>query len=210
MILLIWGPLAGAATAGDEPPVLLVLGDSLSAAHGFDQRRGWVALLAQRLNEQGLTHRVINASVSGETSRGGRQRLPALLARWRPAVVIIELGANDGLRGLPLAEMRDNLADMLRRARASGARVLLVGMRLPPNYGPAYTHAFHEVYVQLAQENGVPLVPFLLAGVSEQRELMQADNLHPTAEAQPRLLETLWPRLAPLLREGQESRPVVE
>ena len=194
-----------AAGAGDTAPVILVLGDSLSAAHGIDHRLGWVSLLRARLREAGLPHRIVNASVSGETTAGGLSRLGPALERHRPAIVILELGANDGLRGLPLAQMRANLQRMIDTSREGGARVLLVGMRLPPNYGPRYTRAFHDVYSQLATANGVPLVPFLLEGVSERRAWMQADNLHPNAQGQPALLQNVWRRLWPLLEKQAAS-----
>ncbi len=192
------GPLASATTSA---PVILVLGDSLSAAHGIDQRQGWVSLLQLRLQGDRFPHRVVNISISGETTAGGLSRLGPALARHRPAIVIIELGANDGLRGLPLAQMRGNLQAMIDRAKDRGARVLLIGMRLPPNYGPRYTRGFQDIYLALAKANATALVPFLLQGVSERREWMQADNLHPSAEAQPALLENVWPALLPLLKE---------
>lgn len=183
-----------------QGPVILILGDSLSAGYGIDLEQGWVALLAQRLQASGLPHQVVNASLSGETSGGGLTRLPALLERHRPAVVVIELGANDGLRGLPLDRLRANLESMIAQAEAAGARVLLIGVRLPPNYGAAYTQGFQGVFAALAQAHGVPLVPDLLQGVAEDWDLMQPDGLHPTAEAQPRLLDNIWPALEPLLQ----------
>ena len=199
--LLCQGALAMAATG---TPQILVLGDSLSAGYGIDQRKAWVSLLQQRLVDEGLDYRVINISSSGETSAGGLGRLDSALTRYRPAIVIIELGANDGLRGLPLRQMRDNLQQLIERARRAGAEVLLIGMQLPPNYGPRYTRAFHDTYLQLARENEVALLPFLLDGVSEQRELMQADNLHPTAAAQPHLLDNVWAALRPLLNPRED------
>ena len=183
-----------------DPPVILVFGDSLSAGYGIDYTRGWVSLLAQRLERENFPQRVVNASISGETSQGGVSRLPAALASHHPAIVILELGGNDGLRGLPLPLLRNNLEKLIDLSKRSGARVLLVGMRLPPNYGPRYTEGFADIYKQLARKEHVALVPFLLAGVAEQRSLMQADNIHPVAEAQPRLLENVWPHLSPLLR----------
>lgn len=187
-------PLAGAA----PPPVLLVLGDSLSAAYGMATGEGWVRLLEQRLGEHAAC-RVVNASVSGETSRGGLGRLPALLERHRPSLVVIELGGNDGLRGLPLAELRANLAAMIAQVKASGARVVLVGMRLPPNYGPIYTREFQRIYHDLAAQEEVALVPFLLEGVATETGMMQGDGIHAAAAAQPRLLDNVWPALEPLL-----------
>ncbi|TCO81395.1 acyl-CoA thioesterase-1 [Plasticicumulans lactativorans] len=181
-------------------PALLVLGDSLSAAFGIDTRSGWVSLLAERLAARGLDLRVVNASISGDTTAGGLARLPPLLAEHRPRVVVIELGGNDGLRGLPLPVVRGNLESLIRASRDAGARVLLLGMRIPPNYGPRYTEAFHTLYADLAQRYEVPLVPFFLDGVAAQPGLMQDDGIHPRAEAQPRLLDNVWPALEPLLR----------
>ncbi|ROR35199.1 arylesterase [Inmirania thermothiophila] len=197
--LIVLALVLAAAGAGGRP-VLLVLGDSLSAGYGLAPGQGWVDLLGRRLAERGYPHRVVNASVSGETSGGGLERLPALLARHRPAVVVVELGGNDGLRGLGLERTRANLAAVVRRARAAGARVLLVGMRLPPNYGPLYTRRFAALYREIARDEGVPLVPFLLEGVALAPGMMQADGIHPTAAAQPRLLDNVWPHLEPLLR----------
>lgn len=181
-------------------PALLVLGDSLSAAFGIDTRSGWVSLLAERLAARGLDLRVVNASISGDTTAGGLARLPPLLAEHRPRVVVIELGGNDGLRGLPLPVVRGNLESLIRASRDAGARVLLLGMRIPPNYGPRYTEAFHTLYADLAQRYQVPLVPFFLDGVAAQPGLMQDDGIHPRAEAQPHLLDNVWPALEPLLR----------
>ena len=181
-------------------PVILVLGDSLSAAYGIRLEQGWVALLQERLKAEGYGHRVVNASSSGETTGGALARLPRALATHRPAVVVIELGGNDGLRGLPIAEVRANFDDLIRLSREAGARVLLIGMRVPPNYGPAYTTAFHELYGELATRHRLPLVPFFLDGVALDDALMLEDGLHPNAAAQPKLLELVWPRIAPLLR----------
>ncbi len=176
-----------------------MLGDSLSAGHGLGQGQSWVALLERRLAARGLPHRVVNASVSGLTTAEGRARLPDLLARHRPAVLVLALGGNDGLRGLPLRAMEANLRAMVEQARAAGARVLLAGVRLPPNYGPFYTRAFERVFRKVADETGAVLLPSLLAGVEEDRSLFQADGLHPTAAAQPRILDNVWPLLQPLL-----------
>jgi len=185
------------------PPVraqtLLILGDSLSAGYGIPAERGWVTLLEQRLVEHAPGWQVVNASISGETTAGGRTRLPALLQRHRPALVVVELGANDGLRGMPPARMRENLAAIIEESLAAEAGVLLLGIRLPPNYGPRYSEQFHAVYHQLAKQHGLPLVPFFLEGVTERPEWMQPDRYHPNARAQPRLLENVWPALAPLL-----------
>ena len=179
--------------------MILVLGDSLSAGYGLRPEQGWVALLQQRLRSAGYGHRVVNASSSGETTGGALARLPRALDRHRPAVVVIELGGNDGLRGYPTRAMRDNLKKMVELSLAEDREVLLVGMQIPPNYGPRYTRAFFDVYADVAEETGVPLVPFLLEKVALTPGLMQADGIHPTAEAQPLLLETLWHYLEPLL-----------
>ncbi len=175
--------------------VWLVVGDSISAAFGLDTTQGWVALLQKRLDQQGKRIQVVNASISGDTSAGGLARLPALLAKHRPALVMIELGGNDGLRGTPLAQLQQNLADMISASQTSGAQVMLLGMRLPPNYGKRYTEGFAGVYEQLAATHRVPLLPFFLEGVGGVPGLMQADGIHPTADAQPRLLDNLWPLL---------------
>lgn len=190
--LLMW---AQGALAGN----VLVVGDSISAAFGLDTRVGWVALLEKRLVEGGYSQPVINASISGDTSAGGLARLPALLAQHRPELVIIELGGNDGLRGQAPAQLQQNLAAMIDRSREAGAKVLLLGMQLPPNYGQRYTRAFAEVYVQLAEQKQVPLVPFFLQGVGGVAGMVQADGIHPTQAAQPRLLDNVWPILQPML-----------
>lgn len=181
-------------------PAILVFGDSLSAGYGIDVRAGWVALLGQRLAAQGYAYRVVNASVSGETTAGGITRLPAALKRHRPEIVILELGANDGLRGLSLAQTRANLESMIKAAQTAGARVLLVGIHLPPNYGPDFTRKFRAVYDDLVRRYRLAYVPFLLEGVALTPGLMQADGLHPTASAQPRVLDNVWPYLEPLLK----------
>ncbi|MGZ0783900.1 arylesterase [Pseudomonas saponiphila] len=178
---------------------VLIVGDSISAAFGLDTREGWVALLEKRLKDQGFSDKVVNASVSGDTSAGGQARLPALLAAHKPQVVILELGGNDGLRGQPPQQLQQNLASMIDSAQADGAKVLLLGMQLPPNYGVRYTRAFAQVYSQLASDKQVALVPFFLEGVGGHPELMQADGLHPAAAAQGKLLENVWPTLKPLL-----------
>jgi len=194
------GPAGGrAGTAAAGTPALLVMGDSLSAAFGIPLQRGWVALLAERLRQEGHALRVVNASISGETTQGGLTRLPAELARIKPALVILELGANDGLRGQSLDAMRDNLREMVRLSRAAGAKVLLLGMRIPPNYGPQYGEQFFQSFEAVAGEARVPVVRFFLEKVALKPQFIQADGLHPTAEAQPLLLETVWPALKPLL-----------
>ena len=179
---------------------ILVYGDSLSAAYGLAQDAGWPSLLQARLKQERLDYTVTNASISGETSSGGAARIAAALKAHKPAVVIVELGANDGLRGLPLAEMRANLETIVRASQKAGGRVLLVGMRMPPNYGAAYTREFAEVYADLARKYRIALVPHLLQGMDQQRGLFQADNLHPTAAAQPILLDNVWTALLPLLK----------
>lgn len=187
---------AGAARAA---PAVLVFGDSLSAAYGIARDAGWVNLLAQRLEASKPPMRVVNASVSGETTAGGLTRLPELLAAHKPAITVLELGANDGLRGLPLRQSGDNLKAMIRLAKKQGSQVLLVGMRLPPNYGGAYTRKFQALFGEIARSEKVRLVPFLLEGMAGQQERFQADGLHPVAEAQPVLLENVWRGLAPML-----------
>jgi len=184
---------------------ILVLGDSLSAALGIRPEQGWVALLAQRLQAQGYGYQIVNASVSGETTSGGLERLPRALQLHQPGTVILELGANDGLRGLPVDETRENLAHMVRLSRAAGARVLLVGMRIPPNYGPRYTEAFARMFPELASQYHLPLVPFLLEKVALDPTRMQQDGMHPNARGEPPVLYTLWPYLKPLLKKNPQS-----
>lgn len=190
--------MAGGAQAAQERSIL-VFGDSLSAAYGIAQARGWVALLEARLKRERADYSVANASISGETTAGGRSRLKNALARHKPSVVVLELGANDGLRGLPIAAMKENLSAMIRDAQAAGARVVLVGMRLPPNYGPDYTEAFEAAFAGLAKRHKTALVPFLLEGFAEKPELFQADRIHPTEAAQPLMLDRVWQALRPLL-----------
>lgn len=180
-------------------PTILVYGDSLSAAYGIPRDQGWVELLQRRLNEQGYSHRVANASVSGETTSGGLSRIDATLQETRPDLVIIELGANDGLRGLPVADMKRNLVSMIKAARQQRAEVMLLGMRIPPNYGPVYTREFTNTFQQVASEYKLPLVPFFLDGVAGQRDLILDDGLHPSAAAQGKLLDNVWEELEPML-----------
>lgn len=196
--LLLAGP---APAAPADPRVLLVLGDSLSAAYRIAPESGWVALFERRIAERkpGGRIRVVNASISGETTAGGLARLPALLDAQKPEWVLVELGANDGLRGLPLAEIRGNLRVIVESARKAKAKVVLVGIVLPVNYGPPYRAGLQAIYRDLATEFNSPLVPFLLEGVAEDESLLQDDGLHPTAAAQPRILETVWKVVAPLL-----------
>jgi acyl-CoA thioesterase-1 len=179
---------------------ILVFGDSLSAAYGIAQTRGWVALLAERLKRERPDYSVVNASISGETTAGGAARISKALAQHKPAIVILELGANDGLRGLPLEQMKQNLASMIEQAQKAGTRVLLVGMKLPPNYGPEYTRAFDSAYPELAKRYKTALVPFLLEDFAEKMELFQPDRIHPTEEAQPLMMERVWKALQPLLK----------
>lgn len=187
--------LSAAAT-----PAILIYGDSLSAGYGIGLEQSWPALLAKRLEDNRLGYTVSNASISGETTAGGRARFDAALERVRPAVVVIALGANDGLRGLPVAQMRENLAAMIRAAKARKARVLLAGMKLPPNYGPAYVRQFEEGFASVAGAEKVPLLPFLLEPLGAGIEDFQPDGLHPTAAAQRKILDHVWPALKPLLR----------
>jgi len=199
-------PLAGADATDSAPAddsagaTVLVLGDSISAAYGIQRELGWVSRLRERLAAGG-GRRVINASISGETTGGGLARLPDALAEHDPAVVIIELGGNDGLRGYPVARIRDNLNRMVELVQEAGAVPLLVGMQIPPNYGPRYTRAFAAVFAEVAEQQDVALVPFILERVALIPELMQSDGIHPTAEAQNALLDTVWPHLAPLLEQ---------
>ena len=196
----------GSALAADKTPSLLVMGDSLSAAYGLNLDDGWVSLLARKLQAEGSRWRVINASITGETTAGGAARIDQELNLHHPQWLIIELGTNDGLRGLP-ALARDNLDRMIRAAKASGARVLLLGMRIPPSYGADYSEAFQTLYVDLAKRHDLPLLPFLLAPIATDRGYFLEDNLHPNAAAQPLLLAHVWTVLAPLLKPGTVGRP---
>ncbi|MGZ2745160.1 arylesterase [Burkholderia stagnalis] len=197
--------VAGLACAATSPaaspgqPVIVVLGDSLSAEYGLPRDTGWVALLRQRLATERIDYSVANASVSGDTTSGGRARLPAVLERLKPAIVVVELGANDALRGVPLATTERNLREIVADAQRARAKVVLVGMYVPPNYGPDYTQKFHGIYLKLSKDLRVPLVPFLLAGLENKPEMFQADQIHPTQQAQGALLDNVWPSLKPLL-----------
>ena len=190
------------ASAAEPAPVrkVLVMGDSLSAAYGLQPAQGWVALTDERLKARHPGWRVANASISGETTAGGASRIGGELARHKPAVVVIELGANDGLRGLPLTQTRANLERMIVASKKAGARVLLLGMRMPPNFGTQYTQGFERNYSDLANQHDTALLPFLLEPIATQRSAFQSDNLHPVAEAQPKLRDHVWPALAPLLK----------
>ena len=206
-----WAASASAAAAAGTPaPRVLIVGDSMSAEYGLARGQGWVALLQERVAAQKLPVQVHNASLSGDTTAGGRARLPALLAQQPPAVVVLELGGNDALRGLPLAHTRANLLAMTEAAQQAGARVLLVGMQVPPNYGPAYARDFAALFGEVARERKAALVPFLLAGVADAADplaLFQADRIHPNAQAQPRMLDNVWPHLLPLLPGAKKPAP---
>ncbi len=190
---------ARATGAPTATPTILVLGDSLSAGYGIRVEQGWVALLQARLRAKGYGHRVINASSSGETTGGALARLPRALATHRPAIVIVELGGNDGMRGLPVADIRRNFDAIIRTSQQAGARILLVGMKIPPNYGAAYTRDFYGLYGDLSRQYKLSSVPFLLETVAPDENLFQEDGIHPTAAAQPRLLDEVWPHLQPML-----------
>jgi acyl-CoA thioesterase-1 len=196
LVMVCWLALSARAD-----PLLLVYGDSLSAGYGLPQGTGWVDLLADRLRSEKSGFRVVNASVSGETTLGGLNRLPVVLAQHRPDIVIIELGGNDGLRGLSLETTTNNLAAMVRAVQKTGARAMIVGMQLPPNYGTAYTKKFQGLFEEVAREQKALLVPFMLAGFGDKREYFQPDGIHPTAEAQSLILDNIWPVLAPALKK---------
>lgn len=201
ILALVWlGSTATGVFAQTGAPVLLVVGDSISAGYGLSGGQVWVDLLAAKAKADGYPHRVVNASISGDTTAGGRARLPALLKQHRPAIVVIELGGNDALRGGRLAATRENLDAMVVAAQDAGAKVLLVGMQLPPNYGPAYVRDFSDLFASVAKARKVPLVPYFFAGFGDDLAYFQSDRIHPTADAQPRLLANVWPTLQPLLR----------
>ena len=196
------GAAAQAQTASAGKPVILVLGDSLSAEYGLKRGEGWVPLLEKRLAQQKIAASVVNASISGDTSSGGRARFPALLVQHKPSHVVLELGANDALRGLPLSNTEDNLLQITKAAQAAGARVLIVGIQVPPNYGGDYTRRFEAVFAKVAGATKSALVPFLLKGVADAPDAMtlfQSDRIHPTAAAQPQILDNVWPELRKLL-----------
>jgi acyl-CoA thioesterase I len=190
---------APAHSAEATRPVIVVLGDSISAEYGLPRDTGWVALLRKRLADERIDYSVANASISGDTTSGGRARMPALMARLKPSIVIVELGANDALRGVPLSTTEDNLRTIVEQAQMGHAKVVLVGMYVPSNYGQAYTQRFHGLYGKLAHDMNVKLVPFLLAGIENRPDMFQSDQMHPTEQAQPALLGNVWPVLAPLL-----------
>jgi acyl-CoA thioesterase-1 len=200
-LLVLFILMAASVSAKAEAPVILVFGDSISAGYGLARvEQGWVALLQTRLKQQEYGYQVVNASVSGETTAGGLARLPRALTLHQPKIVILELGGNDGLRALPIAQMRANLVHMIDLSTAAGAQVLLLGMRMPPNYGPDFTEQFRLCYSDVARDKKLPLVPFLLNDIALSPNLMQADGIHPNELGQPQLLANIWPSLKPLLR----------
>jgi acyl-CoA thioesterase-1 len=203
MVLAVF-PASSTSASEQSSSVILVWGDSLSASYRMDEQQGWVALLQEKLTAEGRHDwRVVNGSVSGETTAGGLARLPAMLASTSPDIVILELGGNDGLRGLPVPTIRENLAQMIELSQSVGAQVLLSGIQIPPNYGPRYTGPFYAQYTELAEQYGLALIPFLLDGIAENAELMQDDGIHPTAEAQPLIVEIVWPVLNQLMATDQ-------
>ena len=204
LLCALFAALAASAYAA-AAPVVLVLGDSISAGYGLPAETGWTTLLQQRLVAEHYPHRVVNASISGDTTAGGRARLDALLAKHHPAVTVIELGGNDGLRGGSLDALQANLVAMTAAAQKSGARVLIVGLRLPPNYGPAYVRRFETIYADVARERKAALVPFLFEGFAEDNAMFQPDRIHPVSAAQARLLDNVWRELKPLLGQPGKS-----
>ena len=195
--------LFGAAAYSSDNPTVLIFGDSLSAGYGIDVDQSWAALLQARLESQGYEHRVVNASISGETTEGGAARIMSALERFRPALVILELGGNDGLRGFPPERMRENLASIITASKASGAAVVLLGIRIPLNYGPRYTAAFEGAFRDVARAQEVPWIEFFMEDVALNEELMQADGIHPNAAAQPLLLDNAWPIISQSLRKAK-------
>lgn len=206
VLALIAAALACSAAIAQTAPVVLVVGDSISAGYGLASGAGWVSLLEKKLAAERYPHRVVNASISGDTTAGGRERLPALLRRYHPEVTVIELGGNDGLRGGNLDAMRDNLDAMAAATQKAGSRVLLLGIRLPPNYGPAYVQRFAAIFSEVAKTRKAALVPFLFEGFGEDNAMFQSDRIHPGAAAQPRLLGNVWPALEPLLGAPPKQR----
>jgi acyl-CoA thioesterase-1 len=200
-IIILFALFSLPATHAAQAARILIWGDSLSAGYGIALEKSWPHLLDDKLAVEGYRYTLVNASISGETSSGGRNRLPAELERSHPAIVIIALGANDGLRGQPVSALRGNLESMVRASQAAGAKVLLIGMRMPPNFGPAYTQKFQQTYAELAALYKTALLPFMMEGFAPRSELFQGDHLHPTAEAQPLILQNLWPALKPLLHK---------
>ena len=194
-----WCQAAAAAT-------LLVFGDSLSAAYGIGAQEGWPTLLEERLRQKGFDYTVANASISGETSSGGATRIAEAVKRIRPSIVIVALGSNDGLRGLPVSQMKANLSRIVRTARSAGSKVLVLGSRMPPNYGPRYTREFEQAFAEVAKQEKAALVPFMLEGIASSRDYFLSDNIHPTAAAQPIILDTVWEELEPLLESRGARR----
>lgn len=199
------GLVVSVGAAAQAAPTILVMGDSLSAAHGISDEQGWVNLLRVRLDEEDYPHRVVNASVSGDTTRDALSRIGTTLERHQPDIVIVELGGNDGLRAFTVDAIRDNLARILTTIRENGAKIVLAGMRIPSNYGPAYTGAFEQLYPELAEEFDAALIPFFMEDVATQPSLMQDDGIHPTADAQPLLLDNVWGVLEPLLKQSSAA-----
>jgi acyl-CoA thioesterase I len=198
LVVIAFG-IAASSTAQPSSPVLLVLGDSISAGYGLPRGEGWVDLLAQRLQQQGYRERVINASISGDTTAGGLTRLPALLREHHPTIVVVELGANDALRGGNLQTTRTNLDAIVAAVQAAHAKPLILGMKVPPNYGPAYARTFDEVFTDVAKARRAPVVPYLFEGFGDDLAQFQPDRVHPVAAAEPRILDNVWPALVPLL-----------
>lgn len=196
-----WSYLIGTWTHanGSQTSTLLIVGDSLSVGYGVPQGQEWAQIIQQKIVASGFDYNVVNASISGDTTASGKSRLPSLLQEYKPQWLLLELGANDGLRGLSLTEMENNLATMIQAAQASGAKVILLGMKIPPNYGKKYTDRFEQVFETMAQRYDIPLMPFFLATVATKEELMQADRLHPNAKAQPQVAENVWTFLKPYL-----------
>ncbi|VVD65028.1 arylesterase [Pandoraea fibrosis] len=201
-VLVGWGMLSGTAAnaASSGAPTILVVGDSLSAEYGIARGAGWVNLMQQTITQNGFDYNVVNASISGDTTSGGRARLAPLLERYHPAITILELGGNDALRGIPLDLTRQNLLEMIAAARKSGSRVVVVGMRIPPNYGPDYSEQFFNMFSTVAKQEKTAYVPFLLAGVIEHQDWFQQDQIHPLAKAHPQILQNVWPTVKPLLK----------
>ncbi len=205
LVTLIFAFSLVASGAENDMRSLLIYGDSLSAAYGMAEDDGWVALLDQKIQQENRRYRVVNGSVSGETSTGGLERLPSMLRSYNPDIVVLELGGNDGLRGLPLNLLKNNLKRMVALIRESGAETLLSGIQIPPNYGPRYATPFYELFYQIAEEDKVAFIPFLIDGIPQQPELMQDDGIHPKPEAQPIILENVWTYLLPMLQDSLES-----
>lgn len=207
-LLLVTGTITGTAHAVPPPatPLVLVVGDSLSAEYGLQRGQGWVALMEKRLKVKHPNYSVVNASISGDTTSGGANRLPGALSQHRPAIVVIELGSNDALRGLSMDATRANLETMIKASQDAGAKVLLIGMQLPPNFGREFNQKFRGIYPELGKKYKVPVVPFLLEGIGEKTEMFQADGLHPLAQAEPHILDNVWPQLEPLLKGGSAKR----